>query len=253
MDSASFYTVPSTMSATPHGGELVLLKDRPLPSLPSLSSSQPEPAHIRFAHPAASDNIFKENRLPTAEQLELAARLTVTSEAGVQVPFYSLWKDQRTIVVFIRHFWCPMCQDYMFSISRSVSAQALRRAGVELVVISNGSYKMIPSYRKIFRTPFALYTDPTHAVYSAMGMTIQSLAKGPRPSYIKHGMAGGIAMVVGNAFKTGMPLFEDGGDISQLGGEFIMGPGLSCSFAHRMRYTRAHTSILTVVAEAGVD
>ena len=40
-----------------------------------------------------------------------------------------------------------MCQDYMFSISRSVSAKALRQAGVELVVISNGSFKMIPSYR----------------------------------------------------------------------------------------------------------
>ncbi|KAL1736083.1 hypothetical protein EV714DRAFT_242416 [Schizophyllum commune] len=253
MDSDSFYTVASTTGDVSQGGEVVLRKNRPLPSIPSLASSPHVPLRIRFAHPPASDIIFKENRLPTPEQLERAARLPVISEAGSEVPFYDLWKGQKTIVVFIRHFWCPMCQDYMFSISRSVSAKALRQAGVELVVISNGSFKMIPSYRKIFRTPFALYTDPTHAVYNALGMTIQSLEKGPRPSYIKHGMAGGIAMVVGNAFKSGMPLFADGGDISQLGGEFVMGPGLTCSFAHRMRYTRAHTSILTVVAEAGVD
>lgn len=240
-----------TKEALPSSPQLA--RDRPLPPLPPPSPPPATISRIRFEHPPASDAIFKENRLPTPEQLERAAGLTVLSETGAKVPFFSLWKDQKTVVLFIRHFWCPMCQDYMFSISRSVSAAALRRAGVQLVIISNGSFKMIPSYRKIFKTPFAVYTDPSLEVYNAMGMTIQSLAKGTRPSYIKHGMAGGIGMVVGNALKSGMPLFEEGGDIAQLGGEFIMGPGLSCSFAHRMRYTRAHKNILDIIAEAGVD
>lgn len=73
--------------------------------------------------------------------------------------------------------------------------------------------------------PFAVYTDPTHDVYKALGMTVQSLEMGPRGSYIRHGLIGGIGMVVLNAVKVGMPIWKNGGEISQLGGEFILGPG----------------------------
>ena len=32
-------------------------------------------------------------------------------------------------------------------------------------------------------------------------------------------------MVIVRAFKVGMPVWEKGGDIGQLGGEFVFGPG----------------------------
>jgi hypothetical protein len=35
----------------------------------------------------------------------------------------------------------------------------------------------------------------------------------------------GIGMVVVNAVKVGMPVWKDGGEIKQLGGEFVFGPG----------------------------
>lgn len=44
-------------------------------------------------------------------------------------------------------------------------------------------------------------------------------------SYVKHGLMGGIGMVVMRALKAGMPIWENGGDIAQLGGEFVLGPG----------------------------
>ncbi|KAJ7602262.1 AhpC/TSA antioxidant enzyme-domain-containing protein, partial [Roridomyces roridus] len=205
-----------------------------------------------FGEPPELDR-FDEMGLPSRPQLEEAAALSVISESGVRVPFGNLFEGQKTIVCFIRHFWCPLCQDYMFSISRNVSPEVLASAGIKLVIISNGSYEMIKSYRRIFRTPFALYTDPTHKVYNSLGMTLQTLEKGPKASYIRHGMVSGIGMVVKNAVKVGMPVWKPGGDIAQLGGEFILGPGLSCSWAHRMRYTRSHVSILQVIEEAGVD
>ncbi|KAJ7496012.1 hypothetical protein B0H11DRAFT_2001501 [Mycena galericulata] len=141
----------------------------------------------------------------------------------------------------------------MFSISRNVSPEVLNSAGIELVIVSNGSFEMIKSYRKIFRTPFAVYTDPTHQVYNALGMTLQTLDKGPRGDYVRHGLISGIGMVVANAVKVGMPVWKEGGDISQLGGEFILGPGLTCSWVHRMKYTRSHVPILHVIEAAGVD
>jgi hypothetical protein len=59
-------------------------------------------------------------------------------------------------------------------------------------------------------------------------MTLRTLDPGPesqRGAYVRHGLASGIAMVVLNAFKVKMPVWENGGDIEQLGGEFVLGPG----------------------------
>ncbi|KAJ7925002.1 AhpC/TSA antioxidant enzyme-domain-containing protein, partial [Mycena leptocephala] len=205
-----------------------------------------------FGEPPDFDG-FDETKPPTQRQLEEAAGLQVISESGVRVPFGNLWREQKTIVCFIRHFWCPLCQDYMFSISRNVSPEVLESAGLQLIIISNGSYEMIKSYRRIFRTPFALYTDPTHQVYNTLGMTLQTMEKGPRGNYVRHGLMTGIGMVVVNAVKVGMPVWKDGGEIKQLGGEFVFGPGMTCSWAHRMRYTRDHVPILKVIEAAGVD
>jgi hypothetical protein len=43
--------------------------------------------------------------------------------------------------------------------------------------------------------------------------------------YVQHGLVSGIAMVVRRALKAAMPVWVKGGDVAQLGGEFIFGPG----------------------------
>ncbi|OBZ72102.1 Thioredoxin-like protein AAED1 [Grifola frondosa] len=198
---------------------------------------------------------FDEHALPSAEQLTRAASLYVVAQNGLRVQFGDLFRDRKTVVCFIRHFWCPLCQDYMYSISRSVDPDALKRDGVDLVIIGNGSPGMIKAYRQIFHTPFALYTDQSLRLHAALGMTLRTTDAGPdteRGEYVRHGLIGGIAMVVRNALRVGMPVWEKGGDIAQLGGEFVFGPGLTCTYAHRMRTTRAHAPILHVLAAAGV-
>jgi hypothetical protein len=147
-------------------------------------------------------------------------------------------------VLFIRHFWCPWDQDFMYSVSRHVNMEALERADVDLAVIGCGSPAMIRSYRRmfssfssytyshcladIFRAPFDVYTDPTLRLHRTLGMTLRTNEPGPetdRGAYVRHGLVGGIAMVVLNAIRVGMPVFEKGGDPAQLGGEFVFGPG----------------------------
>lgn len=141
---------------------------------------------------------------------------------------------------------CAMDQDYMYSIAKNVDYAALKRAGTELIIIGNGAPGMIKSYRSrlfytlhsrifadflfidIFRMPFQLYTDPSLRLYNALGMTKRTNDIGPefeKGEYVRHGLVGGIAMVVRNALKVGMPVWEKGGETSQLGGEFIFGPG----------------------------
>lgn len=65
-------------------------------------------------------------------------------------------------------------------------------------------------------------------VYSALGMTMRTTDGGPSNEcgeYVKRGLVGGIAMVLKNAVKSRLPVWEKGGDIKQLGGEFVLGPG----------------------------
>ncbi|KAK1232638.1 hypothetical protein PQX77_004200 [Marasmius sp. AFHP31] len=220
-----------------------------------LRSKTRRQSQIRFSIPSTVRGaaVFDEYAPPTREQLEEASNLFVISESGVRTRFGQLWRDQKTIVIFIRHFLCPLCQDYMISISRNVSPDVLKKERVKLVVVGNGHYDLIRSYRRIFRTPFEVYTDPTLEIYVALGMTLRTVEKGPKAQYVRHGTIGGVGMVVANAIKTGMPVWKDHGKITQLGGEFILGPGVEYSFSHRMRFTRSHLPILDVVKEAGVD
>ena len=204
---------------------------------------------------------------PTISQLAYAASLPVITESGLRIAFGSLFATQRAVVIFIRHFWCPLCQDYMTSLTSiahpdmmyttppyspsplSGGANSEKAKKVQLVVISNGSHAFLPKYRQVFGMPFSMYTDPSLALYQALGMgrdgrRVPSVASmhghGRRTEavvqhdekemmldggYVQHGLVSGIAMVIGRALKTAMPVWEKGGDLAQLGGEFIFGPG----------------------------
>jgi hypothetical protein len=88
---------------------------------------------------------------------------------------------------------------------------------------------------EIFRLPYELLVDtsPGQRLYRVLGMgRISSGAqKSHCPtdhavgSYVRHGAVSGLAMVVAHALRVGMPVWERGGDASQLGGEFVLGPG----------------------------
>ena len=137
----------------------------------------------------------------------------------------------------------------MYSVSRFLDYEGLREAEIDVVIVGNGSHAMIKSYRSefhrrtrimcvcsgadgrgvpdIFRTPIPIYTDPTLRLYAALGMTRRTSDAGPdeaKGEYVRHGPIGGLAMVVRNALRVGMPVWEKGGDSLQLGGEFVLGP-----------------------------
>ncbi|KAI0283744.1 hypothetical protein BC826DRAFT_920416 [Russula brevipes] len=99
-------------------------------------------AHARtLSEPASAGSL-------SFEQLSQAACIPVVRENGVRVQFGELWRLQRTVVIFIRHFWCPMCQDYLASVMRDVDHAVLARSGIRLIVIGCGSYGLIRSYRR---------------------------------------------------------------------------------------------------------
>ena len=146
---------------------------------------------------------------------------------------------------------CNTCDDGHYDIKGFAPLDHDDGKRVRFVVISNGAHSMIAKYRQIFGLSFKMYTDPSLALYRALGMSRvgdikkhhhnrwthnhstsvgssiseKNLIINKPGEYVKHGWMGGIAMVVMRAFKVGMPVWEKGGDVNQLGGEFIFGPG----------------------------
>ncbi|KAJ3732389.1 hypothetical protein DFJ43DRAFT_306581 [Lentinula guzmanii] len=227
---------------------------------------------------------FSTDSVPTAAETAQATYVRVFSEDGTSISFGRILSGEdsddgegtvKTIVCFIRHFLCPMCQDYMYSIGRNVDPEELKRAGLRLVIVGNGDWQMIKGYRRIFKLPYPIYTDPTATLYTALGMTLRTLDPGPKASpsssssslsvsesvttesetYVRHRtLLSGISLVLRNAMKARMPIWRYMGDKELLGGEFIFvktpGKDVACVWAHRMRYTTGHEQILNVVGEA---
>ncbi|KAJ6631552.1 AhpC/TSA antioxidant enzyme-domain-containing protein [Mycena sp. CBHHK59/15] len=190
--------------------------------------------------------------LPETSVLDLAARCQVLDVEGTKIDFGSIFAQQKTVVVFIRHFWCGA---YVEDLA-VVPDAALERTGTRIVIIGCGDWKPIHNYAEItgFRGP--IYADPSRKLYQTLGMNIESLALTPadqeKPSYIKEGLMSS----TWKAIKTG-PLrnpshIGKNGNISQLGGDFILGPGNDCTFAHRMQNTEDHIEVADLMKAAGV-
>ncbi|KAJ6545070.1 hypothetical protein DFH09DRAFT_1367671 [Mycena vulgaris] len=81
---------------------------------------------------------------PSAAARARAARLPLVAPSGVRVPFGALLgmpddslgmgeRRRRALVVFLRHLWCPLCQDYVVVLSgamRAVASPSVGRARV---------------------------------------------------------------------------------------------------------------------------
>lgn len=63
---------------------------------------------------------------------------------------------------------------------------------------------------------------------------------------------GGFYRTIKDVVAFRIPLFDRGGDPSQLGGEFVLGPGRTCSYAHRMKDAQSHTPIPEIIAAVGI-
>lgn len=110
-----------------------------------------------------------------------------------------------------------------------------------------------PRTDNVFHFPYDIYVDPSRALYRALGMTRRTTdggAEAEKGDYVVHGAFGGIGMVLKNALK--MPIGQ-AGDIKQLGGEFLFGPGIRADYCHRMPTTRGHTAVKQLLKLAHVE
>ncbi len=98
---------------------------------------------------------------------ELAAT-TVLNRSGDPVRFGDLYCDATTLIVFVRHFGCIFCRERIAELTEAVPL--LAEAGVQTVVIGNGTALMANAFAEELALDVPLYTDPSRKTYELAGM-----------------------------------------------------------------------------------
>ncbi|KJZ76890.1 hypothetical protein HIM_03767 [Hirsutella minnesotensis 3608] len=229
-----------------------------------------------------------DDELPSAQTLDKIASYVVLDRDGRSHTFQSLYSGanvaRRVLVVFVRHFFCGNCQDYLKLLCETVKPEALLQLPIStfVVIVGCGDPGLINMYLDVTKCPFPLYTDPTGSLYDELGMR-KTLNLGPRPAYSRKsllrvfvdGVAQGLSVLPkGLALKSGPS--------KQVGGEFLFEPvdmaspvsspkdetpGLAdggeagdqpveekrVTWCHRMRSTRDHAEIPQIMDILGLD
>ncbi|KAF8457428.1 AhpC/TSA antioxidant enzyme-domain-containing protein [Terfezia claveryi] len=187
---------------------------------------------------------------PSPEAIAAAGEITILDAKGDKVPFNSLFEvkknedgisevagDILTTVIFIRHFYCGVCRAYVMSLAQDIPHNTPNR---KLIIIGCGNPALIPKYISDTSCPFPIYAEPTGKLYSILGMT-KTLQQGKMPKYMEgHGMISSILKGIWHALSWGSPL--SGGNISQVGGEFLFVNG-DLGWCHRMKTTTDHVDV----------
>ncbi|KAG8803953.1 hypothetical protein FRC17_006080 [Serendipita sp. 399] len=195
--------------------------------------------------------------------LEAAAAVQVWSEKGESVTFGSLFEHQKTIVVFIRlfgpagHFLCGLCQAYVEELGK-IPKSTLDAAGTRIVVIGCGEWSVIKQYKGHILAdsdnyPYEIYAEPTRTIHRELGLITN--IKGPGPgekskSYVPS-LLGSTLSSIARGLRN-ITSTTKVGNFSQLGGDFVLGPGLNVTFAWRMRNSHDHVEIDDLMKAAGV-
>ncbi|APA16146.1 hypothetical protein SS1G_10305 [Sclerotinia sclerotiorum 1980 UF-70] len=175
-------------------------------------------------------DVNTDNEIPSQEILRKIESMIVLDRDGKTRPFKSLYSGpnvaRRVLIIFIRHFFCGNCQEFLRTLAASITEDSLLQLHTPtfIAVVGCGSPSLIPMYQEATKCPFPIYADPTRKLYDELGM-MRTLNLGSRPEYQRRSTILGMAQSVVQSLKQikGGKLFQ-GGDYQQVGGEFLFEP-----------------------------
>ncbi|KAL8692563.1 MAG: hypothetical protein Q9218_002432 [Villophora microphyllina] len=202
---------------------------------------------------------------PTRKELDNVADLPVLDAKGKSHTFKSLYtpptnnERSRILIIFIRHFFCGNCQEYLRSLSSSLPPSALTTLDppTKIIVIGCGQPDLIPMYIRETQCTYPIYADPTKQLYARLGMTRTLNLGNKSPQYMQYSLPSAMIRAIYQGLKAGRDAFK-GGDYWQVGGEFIFedvdGNGRpEITWCHRMKNTRDHAEVPDVRRRLDLD
>jgi peroxiredoxin len=136
----------------------------------------------------------------------------LTDTAGSPTRLGTLWLEQPTVLLFVRHFGCLFCREQLAEAERH--AEQLSQLGAKLVVIGNGSVEEARSFVDELGTEAQVLTDPARESYCAIGMQ-RSVVSSVNPRTVAHAF---------RAWRKGHRQRAVAGDPFQQGGVVVIAP-----------------------------
>ncbi|OIW23618.1 hypothetical protein CONLIGDRAFT_605633, partial [Coniochaeta ligniaria NRRL 30616] len=171
-----------------------------------------------------------DNDLPSIETLRKIENYVVLDRDGKTHPFKSLYTGKhvarRVLIIFVRHFFCGNCQEYLRTLSAAITPESLLGLPIStfIAVVGCGDPGLIDMYAEATGCSFPVYADPTRKLYSELGM-VKTLALGDRPAYMKKSLfKSSIASIFQGLKQIPKGLATKAGDQRQIGGEFLFEP-----------------------------
>ena len=96
------------------------------------------------------------------------ARCTLKTLEDQSIEFSSLYRDQTTLIFFVRHFGCIFCRERVTSLAQALPL--LTPHGLNAVVIGNGHPYMAQGFVDELQLPFEVYSDREAQAYQLAGM-----------------------------------------------------------------------------------
>ncbi|KAK4546920.1 hypothetical protein LTR36_001652 [Oleoguttula mirabilis] len=190
--------------------------------------------------------------LPSSTTVTEAGELAVLDEHGTKLPFKDLYAGPgRHLIVFIRHFFCGHCEDYVRTLSTHLTPAKFSSANADLTIVGCGQPHVIADYHKRTACAFPIYCDPDRQLYAKLGMLTNLDLGEKKPEYITSGIVGGTLSSMWTMIKSGTKVLG-GGNYSQNGGEWLFEGG-EVRWCHRMKNTRDHAEIGEVVSVLGLE
>ncbi|KAF3480069.1 uncharacterized protein GIQ15_05416 [Arthroderma uncinatum] len=199
--------------------------------------------------------------LPSAEAVLKARDVTLIDDAGAKRDFGDTLDElhrlqaKRVLAIFIRHFFCGNCQDYIRAVSEAfANPETDLSPNVRVFIVGIGAHTLIDHYRRVTACPFPIYTEPTGELVKIFAMK-RNLTIGKNPptfsdrtsfSLFWSGFTQALSRIwKGDAHKSGNPA-QNGGeilfdfdDLPEGYGALTMHP----VWYHMMKTTRDHASI----------
>jgi len=184
------------------------------------------------------------NQLADAKTLEEAGKINIKDCDGKEVEFKSLYSGkpdgERQLIVFIRHFMCGFCEEYIRALARELPPKQLDTVNTTLTIIGCGDHSLITEYAKRTGCPYDIYCNSDRKLYEQLGMICKlTQPGGPPPAYLQRGYFNIVASSLLVGLGMGPAKGLKAGKISQNGGEWLFQNG-SLIWCKRMRNPSDH-------------
>ncbi|KAL9049081.1 MAG: hypothetical protein Q9162_007396 [Coniocarpon cinnabarinum] len=192
------------------------------------------------------------DELPPGSLLQQCEDHWIYDKDGNSLTFGSLYNNRRCMVIFVRHFFCGICQDYLRNLVASISTETLASAqpATSLVVIGCGQPELIGDYAAKSNCTFPIYADPSRRLYDLLGMDTSFDRGSRRPDYQTTTFSAIVIKSLLQGITAGRQALK-GGNFAQMGGEFLF-ENNQVVWCYKMKNTRDHTEIEDLKGIMGV-